>query len=171
LTVPPVTPSITSCYLDTSLLSAAIVNHSAHHAAAAAFCEQLITSGTTVVISELVYLEYANFLRTLVGQLAPGVARAHGLHRWERQPQVRLNWIEVGAGQFETFMRRFAAVEGIALTQPTIIAARRMMAVCNLASYDSVHVVTALSAGVSHLAAVDDHFARARDLLDVIIVR
>jgi predicted nucleic acid-binding protein len=164
-------PAFTSCYLDTSLLSAAIVGHSAHHPAAQAFCEHLIAADVPIVVSELVYLEYANFLRTLVGRLPPAVARSHGLHRWERSPPIRERWLGAGMTELDTFMRRFAAVDTLALTQPTIDAARLIMATCNLASYDAAHVVTALSAGASHLAAVDDHFSRAGQFLEVAVIR
>jgi predicted nucleic acid-binding protein len=163
--------TIAFCYLDTSLLVAATTTEDVNHKVAREYCSQLATDGATIYVSQFTRLEYAHFLRTLVGRLDPEIARRDGLHRWEQNAAVRSRWIVNGLTALDDLMSQFAVQREIPVTGPIVEHALRIMSTANLSSYDSVHVASAISSNASVLAATDNHFLRAGRLIDVRIVR
>jgi predicted nucleic acid-binding protein len=166
-----VTASDGSCYLDTSTLTTAIFEPVPHHQAALAYCEQLVQSRASIVVSDLVFLEFWHFLRGYSGRVAQPIARAEGLHRWERSVTVPARWMETGTAKLTTFLGRFAHVREEALTRSIIDAAQLLITSHNQPANDAANVITALSSGATQLAAVDGHFDRAASLLQVTILR
>lgn len=152
-----------ACYLDTSFLTTAIYSSLKHHRAAAAFAQRLFADNTTVYISELVRLEFAQSLKKLCSQVDQATRDHFRLQHWDRQ-DVRERWIEVGVSLLDSFLSQFNYVE-LSITPAIVEDACSLMGKVNLSSYDATHVALALAAGVSNLAANDDHFERASGLL------
>jgi predicted nucleic acid-binding protein len=101
------------CYIDTSVVTAAIVA-AENHRAAQEYWQELALSGASICFSELLRLEYAQFLRGLPSRLDYASQRTFGLHRWERQT-VRENWFRLGWRLFEDLMAGVSYVREIAL--------------------------------------------------------
>jgi len=156
-------------YLDTSIVTTALYDNFEFHDAARGFCGSLVRDHHPVCFSELLRLEYAHSLRRIVGTLDPGSLRSLGLHRWERA-HVRRRWIDAGFDRFERFIAQFALAQEIALTRETIDYATELMVFHNLDSYDAAHIATALSVGASHIVALDRHYGRVRNIIDVHII-
>ena len=162
--------SLQAVYFDTSLITTAAIQPAVeHHEAAISFCERTIAARSSVYFSELMRLEYAQALRALSTTVDEATRRAFRLHRWD-QVGVRRQWMEYGSQRLDVFLSQFDWVE-VALDRDAINAARDLMISCNLSSYDAAHVATALSLGITDLAAVDGHFERASHLLTIHTVR
>jgi predicted nucleic acid-binding protein len=153
-----------ACYIDTSLIVAAVTAGIEHHSAANEFCQRLFRDGATVSFSELVRLEYLHALRQMVGSpnmLSAADKRKHGLQHWGNRRSVRANWLRHGVQQFESLVSQFTRAYEIRLTRGILDNATRIMSECNLDSYDATHVATTLQLGVTDLASIDEHFSRA----------
>ena len=161
---------ISSCYLDTSLITAAMIESVENHVAARDFCARLVADNATVWISELVRLEYLHFLRLICPKLAPEIIRQYGLNNWHRIG-VRRNWIALNMADFDAFMSQFAVAHELALTRGIVDEGQRLMIDLNLPSNDAAHVATALAVATRDIAAIDAHFSRAQGSLTVHIVR
>jgi predicted nucleic acid-binding protein len=157
------------CYIDTSVVTAAIVA-AENHRAAQEYWQELALSGASICFSELLRLEYAQFLRGLPSRLDYASQRTFGLHRWERQT-VRENWFRLGWRLFEDLMAGVSYVREIALDRSILDTSNDLMIACNIGSYDAAHLATAIEAGAIELAAVDGHFTRASHLMSVRLIR
>lgn len=157
-------------YLDTSVITTALVESIGHHRAALDYCQRLGAERSSVCYSELLRLEYAHFLRVLPAQLDPVTIRTYDLHRWDRL-SVRERRFRRGWEQFDTFMSGFTLVTEYGLTRTILDSASDLMASCNLGSYDAAHVATALASGATEIAAVDGHFSRVNHLIAVRLIR
>ncbi|HUG15325.1 MAG TPA: PIN domain-containing protein, partial [Thermomicrobiales bacterium] len=106
---------------------------------------------------------------TMALRLTDSTYREFRLDRWD-QIRVRQRWVDYGNDLLEVFLREYRWVE-VALDRDIIDEARQLMVSCNLSSYDAAHVATALSLGITDLAAVDSHFEHAGHLLTVHTIR
>ena len=157
------------CYLDTSVVTAAMVA-AENHRAALEYWQELALADASVCFSELLRLKYAHFLRGLPSRLGYATQRTFGLHRWERQ-SVRENWYRIGWRLFDNLMSQVGHVRETALDRSILDTSNDLMATCNIGSYDTAHVATALAVGATELAAVDGHFSRASHLMTVQRIR
>jgi predicted nucleic acid-binding protein len=158
------------CYLDTSVITTALVQSINHHSASLEYCRHAAAEAHTVCFSELLRLEYAHSLRVLPSQLDSATFRLHGLHRWDRQT-VRERWYRRGWSQFDEFVNQFVRVIEVGLSRPILDSANHLMGSCNLGSYDAAHAATALAIGATELACVDSHFSRVNHLIAVRLIR
>lgn len=71
---------IASCYLDSSVITAALTVGTAHHRASLAFRNRLIADDAIVFFSELTTLEIMQFYRALAGRLDMEAQRRRGLY-------------------------------------------------------------------------------------------
>lgn len=161
--------TITDIYFDTSLLTTAIFPPVEHHQAAERFSDNVLRSGASVYISELIWLEYAHALRRMSANIDEVTRREFRLERWDLT-HVRHRWIDYGISLLRDFLARFDTYE-VPIERSMMDLALEIMVSCNLSSYDAAHVATALSLGVTDLAAVDGHFERASHLLTVHTIR
>jgi predicted nucleic acid-binding protein len=158
------------CYLDTSVVTTALLPSINHHSAALEYCRNVAEQRGSVCFSELLRLEYAQFLRIVPSRLDIATQRAQGVHRWDRQ-SVRERWFRRGWDQFDGFTEQFARTTEFGITRNILDTAIDLMVSCNLGSYDAAHVATALASGATEIATVDGHFSRVSHLIAVRIVR
>jgi predicted nucleic acid-binding protein len=163
------TASVGDIYFDTSLLTTAVFRPIVHHEAAERFSQDVLLSGRSVYISELIWLEYAHALRSMSSNIDEATQREYHLHRWDLA-HVRSRWVNHGVALLRAFLARFDTYE-VPFERHIVDDAIEIMVSCNLSSYDAAHVATALSLGITELAAVDSHFERASHLLTVHTVR
>lgn len=161
--------TLSMSYVDTNLITTSLAPGLPHHQAARDVCTSIVNRREAVVFSELLRLEYAQYLRKVPASYDAATLRSLGLHRWERE-DVRRRWIDAGFRDFEHFISQFADVQEFVLTREIIDYAAELMIQFNLGSYDAAHVSTALAAGASRIVTLDKQFERARPVIDVHII-
>lgn len=142
--------------LDTSLVVRALIETQPLHEACAAFLDRLVTSGSTLISSELVEIELAE---ASVGiALAERWGSAWRRHRTDGRARRR-------ARRLLTDVReRFSLLLESADHVDVPIASIRedvptLMGDYGLASYDAVHAASAIAAGAEAIATTDTGFA------------
>jgi predicted nucleic acid-binding protein len=164
---------ILDVYLDTSVITAAIVQGSAHHRAAREYCDALVSSASRVYISRLVRIELLRAIRILaaVPENLPGsVRRRHRMGHWGNDIVVHEQWMRSGIERCEALPGDFIEMYELPLDYPDWDRVAELMAAFHLSSYDAVHVATAFEAGIHTIASVDADYTRVTSL-NVVLVR
>src|SRR4051812_23926118 len=104
-------------YLDTSIVVAATIAGISHSSPSQAFCEALGVFGTRLYVSELLYVEFANALRSLASprnhrrpRLSEQCRQQFGLDNWLTAEAVRHGWVQFGQQQLDGFLQQFTEV-------------------------------------------------------------
>lgn len=130
-----------------------------------------------MVFSELAELEFVDRMAMLArsdrlrGDPDAAVVRQYALGRWTRDRDVRERWLEHCDDELSRLLTTFRSYVEAPITGPLIGNAIAIMVDHNLRSYDALHVATARTEQVTHLATSDGAFANANKLVRVIFVR
>ena len=152
-------------YLDTDVVIAALVTTERHHERSRAFVERLARrEQTVVVVSSLLWIEYANAaMRERFRQTLPSSdQRRFRLHRWQ-EASVRRLYLQSFVRALDGLLELFEWEE-VALTTDVRNAALAYIASHNFRPHDAVHLASAVQAGVTDLASLDESFRRVDGL-------
>lgn len=154
---------LSDVYLDTSVVIGDMYRGTPNAAACRAFCQQLAADGSHVYFSQVLRLDLARALRRLAtkpDKIAPDEREEYRLDEWGRNPLVRQRWIANGIRRFHNFLNQFEAAVEIPLTTALWRESLELMAVYALDSADAMHIATARSIGVPHIATTDRDFRK-----------
>ncbi|HUG60954.1 MAG TPA: type II toxin-antitoxin system VapC family toxin [Methylomirabilota bacterium] len=159
-------PHAASVYLDTSVVSTALISAIPHHNASHRFLAGLVESETTVVFSQILRLEFSQFWFRLPksSYLDAETVRTFQLRAWDRRSAVREQWMTEGVAQFNALLARFPGFAEAPFDLLTWSLGNDLMARYRLRSHDAVHAATALRSGVLDFASVDGDFRRVPNL-------
>lgn len=167
------TPVPHQVYLDTSLVTAAIIAGIPHSVASAEFCRRLAVEGRPVFFSQILRLEITQAFMNLVnrpGQLPADIQEEFGLAAWNENFLVREGWLRFCIAQLEDFLGQFEEVFELPFTPSIWRRSVGIMALDRLRSHDAIHVATAREYGIISFVTGDDHFLRISDL-EVLLIR
>jgi predicted nucleic acid-binding protein len=150
-------------YLDTSVVIGAMYRGSPNATACKAFCTQLASDGSHVYFSQVLRLDLARALRRLAtkpDKIDIEERREYRLDDWGRNTLVRQRWIANGVRRFHAFLDQFEEAVELPLTTRLWRDSLDLMAIDALDSADAMHIATARSSGIPHIATTDRDFRK-----------
>ncbi len=152
-------------YLDTDVLVNLVYPELPHADACARAGRNLYDAGSTVYISALTRVEFAQAFRSMAtqGSASSHLIREFDLARW-REAGIRQRWLEYWHEELELLLGSFPQLIELPITTGNAQRSVTLMARYALRSQDAVHLSTALHYNVPVFWTCDDHFARVDEL-------
>lgn len=152
-------------YPDTDFLISTIFTNQPHHQRSRALVERLLFEGrTALVVSSLLWTEFAHSICKEGFRLALEAREAQAVapRRWQRRI-ARQRYLRCYVAQRDGILAQFNWIE-VPLDETIRRAAVDLMARHALGSQGTVHVATAFAAGTPHLASFDAAYRRVDGL-------
>ncbi len=150
-------------YLDTSVIVATISSGDPFNGQCTAYCTALARNNSTIYFSQLLRLEYAQFIRKVATDsqyaIPQNLFQQYQLRDFGKNLMVRHNWMNFMTGQFDTLLATFYSVRELPLRPLILRQSNSLMSFHSIESYDAAHVATALQEGIHDLATTDEKFA------------
>lgn len=157
------TPIPSRVYLDTSVIVATISSGDPFNLPCTAYCAALIANNSRIYFSQLVRLEYAQFIRTVATDekkvLPAHLFQQYQLKDYGKDMMVRHRWTAFMIGEFDALLARFYSVQEFPIRPPILRQCNGLMSLHSIKSYDAAHLATALSERIPVLATTDKDFA------------
>lgn len=174
--VGPELDSTDPAYLDTSIISFAMMEHTLFHSSSLAYCERLIAERVVVMIAEIHTIEILQALVAIGNdpkQVQGSIRRQYRLHRWGDEEHVRRRWLNDGFQRYQAFLKRFASVVFLEVTGPVRLTTVEYMARFKLKSADAMHLALANAAQATVLVTADRDYeaAAGQTLVRIDIIR
>jgi len=173
VTATPIPPKV---YLDTSVIVATISSGDPFNVPCQTYCAALARNDSMIYFSQLLRLEYAQFIRKLATDSKNAVPQhlfqQYQLKDFGKNMMVRHQWTKFMMTQFDVLLGTFYRVRELPIQPPILRQSNDLMSLHNIESYDAAHVATALREGVHDLATTDTKFAaRVTSGLKVHLIR
>jgi predicted nucleic acid-binding protein len=151
-------------YCDTDFLIAFLVEREPHHVRARTLLNRAGEQGTTLYLSSLSWIEFANVIikERFRIQLPVDQQRRLHLHRWQ-DARVRRVYVETMVSSFDAALAQFVWDE-VALTPDVKRQAISYIADYSIGPNDAVHLASAWKARCFDVASFDAGFRRVDNL-------
>lgn len=159
-----VDPTPKELYVDTDILVSYLVRSEPHHARCRFLLIHAAEGGTRLAISSLTWLEFVNvvtrenFRSRLPAKMKAGVEG----RRWNSS-RVRRDYIRFFLTALDDLLGQFDWSE-ITLTPAVRTLAIQFVIDYNLRPLDAAHLASVRSAGIMHIASLDESYRRVDDL-------
>ncbi len=167
-------PIPSKVYLDTSVIVAAISSGDPHYLACSTYCTALANNNSTIYFSQLLRLEYAQFIRKLATDatyaLPSSIYQQYQLQDFGTNMMIRHQWMRFLMSQFDALVATFYTVRELPVGKEIPPHSIQLMSLHGLESYDAAHMATALREKVPDLATTDRKFSRAASGLRIHLI-